>query len=186
MQPNAQGSPCLKARIAGLFYLLTFVAGAFAAFVGGKAAAYGNAANLFASGCYLVVTVLFYSLFKPVDKDLSLMAAVFSVAGCTLSILKVFQVVPIALNPLVLFGMYCLVIGYLTFRSDFLPRILGVMMALGGLGWLTFLSPGRAHSLSPYNLAPGMLGEGLLTLWLIAMGVNPDRWKEQAGVRIAV
>jgi hypothetical protein len=34
------------------------------------------------------------------------------------------------------------------------------------LGWLTFLSPPLANSMSPYNLAPGILGEGALTLWL--------------------
>jgi hypothetical protein len=48
---------------------------------------------------------------------------------------------PIKLNPLVLFGCYCLLIGYLIVRSTSLPRILGVLMACGGLGWLTFISP---------------------------------------------
>ena len=38
---------------------------------------------------------------------------------------------------LVFFGCYCLLIGYLVFRSNFLPRVLGVLMALGGVGWLT-------------------------------------------------
>ena len=50
-----------------------------------------------------------------------------------------------------------------------------------GLGWLTFLSPPLANYLSPYNLAPGLLGEGSLTLWLLVIGVNVQRWKEQAG-----
>src|SRR6266436_4128408 len=40
----------------------------------------------------------------------------------------------------VFFGVYCLLIGYLIFRSPFLPRILGVLMAIAGFGWLTFLS----------------------------------------------
>ena len=186
MESTADTSPRLKARIAGIFYLLTFVTGAFAAFVSGKVAAYGDAANLLASGFYIVVTVLFYSLYKPVSKNLSLLAAVFGIAGCSLSILRYLHAAPTALNPLVLFGFYCLMIGYLTLRSIFLPRFLGVMMALGGLGWLTFLWPTLARSLSPYNLAPGMLGEGLLTLWLLFMGVNPQRWKEQAGAPIAL
>ena len=82
---------------------------------------------------------------------------------------------------MIFFGFYCLLIGYLIFNSTFLPRILGVGMAIGGLGWLTFISPPVANSLSPYNVAPGMLGEGALTLWLLVMGVNVERWKEQAG-----
>jgi len=53
-------------------------------------------------------------------------------------------------------------------------------MALAGSGWLTFLSPPLAKYLSPYILLPGILGEGVLTLWLLVAGVNEPRWKEQA------
>jgi hypothetical protein len=72
----------------------------------------------------------------------------------------------------VFFGVYCLLIGYLIFRSAFLPRFLGVLMALAGLGWLTFLSPPFADRLSPYNLVLGFLAELLLMLWLLVMGVK--------------
>ena len=78
------------------------------------------------------------------------------------------------------FGVYCLLIGYLIFKSFFLPRILGVLMALAGLGWLTFLSPPLANHLSPYNLVLGFLAELALMLWLLVRGVNVQRWKEQA------
>jgi len=56
---------------------------------------------------------------------------------------------------LVFFGVYCLLIGYLIFRSAFLPRILGVLMGFAGLGWLTFLSPnsGRADGVCRFGLA---------------------------------
>lgn len=176
-------SPRLKARIAGLFYLLTILTGAFAAFISGRLVVYGDAANLAATACYIVVTLLFYSLFKPVDSSLSLIAAVFSLVGCVLGALSVFHLVPSpinSVNPLVLFGCYCLLIGYLIFRSTFLPRLLGVLMAIGGLSWLTFLSERLANYLSPYNLAPGILGEGALTVWLLVKGVDVQRWKEQA------
>jgi hypothetical protein len=53
-------------------------------------------------------------------------------------------------------------------------------MALGGLSWLTFFSPVLAARLYPYNLAPGIFGEGVLTLWLLAMGLNQRQWEEQA------
>jgi hypothetical protein len=79
-----------------------------------------------------------------------------------------------------LFGFYCLLIGYLIFRSAFLPRFLGVLMAVAGLGWLTFLSPALARSLSPYNFLPGVFGEAWLTLWLLVNGVDVPRWNEQA------
>jgi hypothetical protein len=77
-------------------------------------------------------------------------------------------------------GFSCLVIGYLIFRSTFLPRILGPLMALAGVGWVSYLSPPLAHYLSPYNLALGILGQESVMLWLLVMGVNEQRWKEQA------
>ena len=54
-------------------------------------------------------------------------------------------------------------------------------MAFGGLGWLTFLWPPLGNYLSPCNLAPGILGEGSLTLWLIVIGVNVPKWEKKAG-----
>jgi uncharacterized protein DUF4386 len=180
----AQASPRRKARIAGAFYLLTILTGGFAAFVSGGLIAYRDAISLAATACYIVVTLLFYPLFKPVDRSLSLIAALFSLVGCALGALAVFQLVPFpirSVNPLVLFGVYCLLIGYLIFRSTFLPRVLGVLMAFGGFGWLTFLSPDAANYLSPFNLAPGILGEGALTVWLLAKGVDAQKWHEQAG-----
>jgi hypothetical protein len=53
-------------------------------------------------------------------------------------------------------------------------------MAFAGLGWLTYLSNPLVNYLSPYNLACGLLGEASGFLWLLVMGVNAQRWKEQA------
>ena len=63
MERIAEASPRLKAKIAGVFYLLNFLAGAFAlVFVGRRLAVYGDAANLIATSCYIVVTLLFYDM----------------------------------------------------------------------------------------------------------------------------
>jgi hypothetical protein len=176
-------SPRLRARIAGVFYLLNILTGAMAVvFLGRKLVLYGAAANLIATPCYIVVTLLFYGMFKPVNRSLSLLAALFSLVGCFLGAFGSFHLAPSQINPLVFFGFYCLLIGYLIFRSTFLPRILGVLMAIGGLGWPTFLSARLADYLSPYNLAPGVLGEGSLTLWLLVIGVTVQRWKEQSSL----
>jgi hypothetical protein len=164
-----------KARIAGVFYLITFVAGSASLSLGsGKLAA-----DLIADVAYVGVTVLFYQIFRPVNKNVSLLAAIFSLVGIANGTLTAFHRAPTTINPLVFFGFYCLLIGYLIIKSTFLPRILGVLMAIGGLGWLTFMSPTLTHSLYPYNLAPGIIGEGVLTLWLLAVGLNEQRWKEQ-------
>lgn len=64
--------------------------------------------------------------------------------------------------------------------GGFLPRPLGWLMALAGLGWLAFLSPPIAKHLSLYIEILGVLAEVSLMLWLLVMGVNVPRWKEQA------
>jgi Domain of unknown function (DUF4386) len=181
---STEASPRSKARMAGVFYLVTFVAGSFALIFGRRLGVFFYAANLIATASYIVVTLLFYGIFKPVNKGLSLLAAFISLAGLVIGALSLLHLVSSPINNLVFFGFYCLLIGYLIFRSTFLPRTLGVLMTIGGLGWLTFLSPPLAKYLSPYNLAPGILGEGALTLWLLVFGVNEQRWKEQASAQL--
>ncbi|HYR86496.1 MAG TPA: DUF4386 domain-containing protein [Terriglobia bacterium] len=176
-EPIAEASLRSKAKIAGIFYLITFLTGIASLFLRGRL---GLAAGLIAASCYIAVTVLFYFIFKPVNRRLSLLAAFFSFVGIAIGPLSPFLLALSRINPLVFFGFYCLLIGYLIFRSTFLPRTLGALMAFAGLGWLTFLSPPLANYLYPYNLAPGILGEGALTLWLLVIGVTVPKWTEKA------
>lgn len=81
---------------------------------------------------------------------------------------------------IIFFGFYCLLIGWLISRSTFLPRTVGLLVALSGLGWLTYLSPPLASYLSPYLPITGLLGEGSLTLWLLVVGLNGQRWHDLA------
>ena len=173
----SDASPQLKARTAGVFWAMVFLAGSLALVLGGGVVF--SAANIVAPLCYAVVTLLLYDLLKPVNRSVSLLAAFFGFVGCAVSL---FRLTPfIGLRDLVFFGLQCLLVGYLILKSTFLPRVLGALMALAGLGWLTFLWPPLARDLSPYNLVPGMLGEGALIVWLLVKGVNVQRWKEQAG-----
>ena len=70
------------------------------------------------------------------------------------------------------FGFYCLLIGYLAFKSNFLPRIIGGLMMLAGAGWLMFLFPPITQSMGRYSVLPGVVGELSLTIWLVVRGVN--------------
>ena len=81
---------------------------------------------------------------------------------------------------LVFFGFYALLTGYLIIRSTFLPRILGVLSVVGGLGWLSFLYLPLAHRAFPYVAVFALLGAASLALWLLVFGVNEKRWKEQS------
>jgi hypothetical protein len=228
MKRFAGTSPRLMARMIGVFYILLFAA-AFeqyvfrrlvvrtdpattaaniraheALFLGGFATA------LLAVAFYLVVTVLFYLLFEPVSRTLSLCAASFSLTGCIIQgFALIFHLMPLivladqpwlsAFQPgerealalvfiksyvqaydisLVFFALYLVQLGYLTFRSAFLPRWLGPIVATGA-GWLVFLYPPLARAVSS-SVILSSVGEALLVLWLLVKGVDEQRWHEQA------
>jgi hypothetical protein len=231
-----EASPRLKARITGLFYLLTILTGIFAqGFVSGSLVVDGDAAatatnilthkSLFELGftvyliemaCQIAITALFYDLLKPAGKSISLVAAFLGLAGCVIKTFSgLFYIAPLfilggahylsvfspeqlqalaflflkvndhgAAIALVFFGFYALLTGYLILRSTFLPRILGVLSVLGGLGWLTFLNQPLGYRLFPYIAVLGILGAVALIVWLLVFGVNEQRWKEQAKLAV--
>jgi hypothetical protein len=233
----AEASPRFKARIAGVFYLLTVLARMFVEIfvrnrlvVSDDAAAaatnimaheslwrWGFAGDIIAFASYIALTALLYELFKPVNRSLSLVAAFFSLVACVVqAISSLFHLAPLVLLGgapylraftveqlqalalvflrlratayhsigLVYFGLYLLLVGILILRSTFLPRILGVLMVLAGLSYVLFLSPPLAGSLQPYILVFPGVGQISLTLWLLVIGVNAQRWKEQTSGRI--
>src|SRR6266568_4660140 len=234
MERIAEASPRLKARMAGVFELLEALTSGFGqVIVPGMLVVAGNAkataANILAHGllfrlsilaaligvaCHIAWIFLFYELFKPVNRSLSLLAAFVGLvaiaiqgfsslfqgaplmvmeAGQSFSAFNVDQLQALTLMSLrfsarafntylAFFGIWCVLMGYLIFRSTFMPRIIGVLEAFAGLCWLTFLWPPLGHYLSPYNQVLSAPGELSLMLWLLVMGVNSQRWNEQASL----
>jgi hypothetical protein len=171
-------SPRANARITGVIYLLYFLTAVSAdVFVGRGRVVIFDAVNLVAYAFYIAVTLRFYYLFKPVNRNLSLLAALFSLLGCANDILGLLDRGPYEMSSLVFFGPYCLLLGYLIFKSTFLPRILGVLMMLAGAGWLIFRLP-LASMLSTYLKIIGFLAEASLMVWLIVRGIDVLPLKE--------
>jgi hypothetical protein len=81
---------------------------------------------------------------------------------------------------LAFFGFSTFLNGILIFRSNFLPRFLGVLSIVGGLGWLTFLYPPLGYQAFPYILLVGLLGGLSQILWFLIKGVNVEQWKQRA------
>ncbi len=166
----AGASPRLVARIAGLLYLLIFLSAP-------SGAATATPAKMIINlTCDTGVALLLYELLKPVSRRLSLLAALFRLIFVTVMAVNslnyfgaaaLFQSAhsPAAFDvgygiAMVPFGVHCLLIGYLIFKSIFLPRTLGVLMALAGLGYLTFLWPSLgSHLFFPYIAIPGVVGK---------------------------
>jgi|ERR1019366_4640324 hypothetical protein len=166
----------------------------------------GGAADLTAFVCDAIVALIFYELFRPVSESLSLLAAFFRLVHVAvmavnsinhfapLILLRAGQLPSLALAflrlhalgyniALVFFGCHCLLIGYLIYRSTFLPRILGALLAIAGICYLAnsftnFLAPAFAATLFPWILLPAAAAEWSLTGWLLFAAVDLQRWKE--------
>lgn len=85
----------------------------------------------------------------------------------------------------VFFGLHCLVIGYLLFVSGYYPRILGVLMAVAALGYLTdsfgnFLFPAHRETYALIVGVTAVMGEIPFFLWLLIKGVDAQQWHRRA------
>lgn len=82
---------------------------------------------------------------------------------------------------LVFFGVACVILGYLIFRSRYMPRWIGVAMQLAGVCYVVnsfalLLSPPLSSWLFPAILIPSLIAELSLALWLLAKGVRTQEW----------
>lgn len=167
-------SPLMQARIAGFFWMLCVLAGMYGLLVA-RGTPLGRDAVAIAGAAYLVVTVLLYTLLKPVNPTVSLIAFSFGIVG-----------IAAATNTYLYFGFQCILVGYLVAASTFLPRVIGALMVLAGLAQLVFFTALLPSSLTT-NLAPvGYIADGIgeiaLALWLLILGVNAVQWDAMASL----
>jgi len=81
---------------------------------------------------------------------------------------------------LLVFGLHCLMLGWLVWRSGILPRVIGAMLVVAGPCYLvssgfSLIAPALAGPLYPVILLPPFVAEVTFTLWLIGVGVSPVR-----------
>lgn len=227
------------ARIGGILYLIIIFAGIFSEIfvrskliVAGNATATANniigsqllwrmgiASDLIMHICDVPLVLILYILLKPVNKNLALLAMLFTLIQTTVMVafkLNLFMSLFLlsdadylkALEPhqlhalsytfiksdaygfgfgLLFFGFSCLIIGYLIIKSGYFPKIIGVLMQIGGLCYITnsfamILAPKFADMLFPAILIPVFIAEMSLCLWLILKGVNIIKWEKQVSL----
>ncbi len=90
-----------------------------------------------------------------------------------------------AATALAFFGFSTLLTGYLVFRSTYLPRWLGVLGMIAGLGWLTFIYPPLGYRFFIFAALFGLLAAAAKIFWLIVFGVDEEKFRavEAAAVR---
>jgi hypothetical protein len=83
---------------------------------------------------------------------------------------------------LVFFGFETVLRGWLIYRSEFLPRFLGVVSMVGGVGWLTYLWPPLGSKAFVFLALFAIAAVILTTGWLFIRGVDDARWRERAAL----
>ncbi len=156
----------------------------------------GVLAMLAAAILDVVVAAALYSLLAPVNRMVAITSAWFRVAYSAIFLVAIAQLatVPglveqpeVAMNAidgyfivwrtgLTLFGVHLLLVGYLAYRSRFIPRVLAVLIAIAGAGYLvdgigTVLIANFTPTVSTFTF----VGEVLLIVWLIVLAVRPAR-----------
>ena len=222
----------LLSRIGGILYLYIIVAALFGEMyvrdrliVRGDAAATASnilgsetlfrvsvAGELITCLCDVALAGILYVLFRPVSRNVSLLAAAnrltFAGVYCVSKFFLVAALILLdgsdylqALDPgelsalayaslrmhgfgygisLAFFGVHCGLLGWLVYRSGYAPRAIGVLLVIGGAGYLAHsvtqtLSPATAGSLFPWIILPAFPAELGLTLWLLLRRVDSDR-----------
>lgn len=222
-------SPRVAARVAGFGLLIISVLGIFSVVARDNLIEPGDAAatasNIGASEglfrwsivAFIVVLILdvviawaLFVLLKPVDKNLSLLAAWFRLAYAAITAAVLYQLVSVLellggddyltafdssqlqalalqtlngydygfLIGLAFFAVHLLVLGYLVFKSGYIPRIFGVLLVVASFGYVldTFANI-LLSSYADYETiftvivsVPGFIAEVALMLWLLIKG----------------
>ena len=89
---------------------------------------------------------------------------------------------------LVFFSLHLFVLGYLIFKSGYIPRILGILLIVAALGYLidsfaNFLLPNYTDYENIFLLiviVPGIIGELSLTFWLLFKGAKIPEIREDS------
>ncbi|MCB0544979.1 MAG: DUF4386 domain-containing protein [Saprospiraceae bacterium] len=79
----------------------------------------------------------------------------------------------------VFFGLHCFFLGYLLYRSDYFPRILGILMVGASFAYLidcftNFLAPDLAPVTEWLVVTMAVIAELSFALWLLIKGVRPQ------------
>ncbi|HEY6137397.1 MAG TPA: DUF4386 domain-containing protein [Thermoanaerobaculia bacterium] len=153
----------------------------------------------------IALALAFYVLLRRVNKEIALLSAFFGLVSTAVYAVAEFFYLAITLMPndaaaasLLLrafslcgtvasafYGVASLIRGILIVRSRYLPKFLGALMALAGIGFIvkTYLAVLAPRYASDFLLLPMFLTLLAMTAWFLTKGVNAAKWEEAAGLQ---
>jgi hypothetical protein len=168
----------------------------------------GIVSHLIGQVVLILVVLLLYQLLKPVNKNMAVLMVIFNLVSVPLVMLNElnqFAILFLVHNPAglpadqmhtlvslflnlhasglniveIFWGLWLFPMGYLVFRSGFLPRIIGILLIIGCVGYLIqfavdLLFPSVSVNIYVFT----SLGEALFPLWLLIRGVNVAQWEK--------
>lgn len=176
----------------------------------------GGLVDVASAACDAVIALVLYAVLAPVDRGLARLAAAFRLVWSAIfAVVALAHFAPllvltdVASRPpgaealalaalrlhglgytvgLVFFGLHCVLAGLLIGRSAMLPRVLGALLAVAGVGYLVDSTlalgwPAARAPLFPWLLLPAFFAEGALALWLTFRGLDTARWEAAARTR---
>jgi len=86
----------------------------------------------------------------------------------------------------IFFSVHLLLVGYLVFKSGYLPKFIGIWLMIACLGYLInsftrlgFFFSDDEEMVTLLIFLPSSLSEFALFLWLLFKGVNVEQWEKQ-------
>jgi hypothetical protein len=172
----------------------------------------GIAGEMLTCVCDVALSMILFVLLEPVSRSIALLGAFLRVTYTSMyAVTKLFEIAALVIlgrseiqqsqalayaslrvhslgygASLLFFGFCCLAFGHLIHRSGYLPRILGLLLELAGVGYVVFslaqmLAPAFAGKyLFPWAMLPGFPAELGLALWLTVKGVHVAKWRQRA------
>lgn len=168
----------------------------------------GVAGEVLLLNCAVALGVILYILLRPVSRDLALAAIFFNLVSIAIEGAAAVSLAAAlsASTPdqamlsirshgtgfgvaLIFFGAECVILGYLIYRSTYMPKSIGILMAIAGVCYIinsfaVLLSPPLAKLLFPAILMPCLIAELALALWLLIKGVRPEQWPASTAIDV--
>lgn len=158
----------------------------------------------------IIVVLLLYKLLNPVNKNVARLMVLFILLGMPIAMLNEITngAVLILVNSAepphnlislflelhvygiqiasIFWGLWLFPMGYLVFKSNYIPKIIGIALMIGCFGYFAdafifLLFPDFGVTFAEFLF----IGEILLPLWLIIRGVNVEQWQKQVLVPTA-